>query len=318
MKIISKILSQPEITSRPPVFVDIGASGAIHNEWKSIAPYAICIAFDADDREFAFAEKKGSGYKKLFVFNSAVSDTDNTGTDFYLTESPYCSSLLQPDNEKLTPWFFADKFLVSKKVSVKNISLRSALEKAGVDYVDWFKSDSQGTDLRLFQNLGDDIINEVLIAEFEPGLIDSYKGEDKLYKVLECMQGKDFFLSSITVKGSRRISPGNANKIFPSSFLSKLAVFSLPVSPGWGEMEFLKAFNGTASRRSLMLGFAFAMLRKQHGHALHIAQTALQQFNEPLFQEMEQAARCAIRRGIFSLRFLPVIREKLSKLVSGV
>ena len=44
---------------------------------------------------------------------------------------------------------------------------------------DWFKTDSQGTDLRLFKSIGETLIPKIIVAEFEPGFINSYLGEDK-------------------------------------------------------------------------------------------------------------------------------------------
>ena len=49
---IDKILSRPEFQTEPPVLVDVGASGELHARWKPFAKYAVCIAFDADDRDF--------------------------------------------------------------------------------------------------------------------------------------------------------------------------------------------------------------------------------------------------------------------------
>ncbi len=51
---INKILSRPEITGDPPVLLDIGASGEIHKNWKFIAKHSICVAFDADKRDFEY------------------------------------------------------------------------------------------------------------------------------------------------------------------------------------------------------------------------------------------------------------------------
>jgi hypothetical protein len=62
MKIIKTILESDYFAAAPPVLVDIGASGEINTKWKPIAPYSICIAFDADDREFHIT--KQTGYTK--------------------------------------------------------------------------------------------------------------------------------------------------------------------------------------------------------------------------------------------------------------
>lgn len=115
MKIIDTILSSQHFRNKPPVLIDIGASGEINAKWKKIAPYSICIAFDADDREFAVNENTASGYKKLLVINRIVTATDSAATDFYLTASPFCSSLLPPQLEKLQPWMFKSLFEVQKK-----------------------------------------------------------------------------------------------------------------------------------------------------------------------------------------------------------
>ena len=70
--------------------------------------------------------------------------------------------------------------------------LIDVLKELKIEKVDWFKTDSQGTDLRLFIDLEEEIRNKVLIAEFEPGMMDAYKGEDKFYKILESLDSQVF------------------------------------------------------------------------------------------------------------------------------
>ena len=85
---IDRVLQRKEFQDNPPVLLDIGASGAIHRKWKAIAKYSIGIAFDADLREMNYAVKDSSGYRKLYVFNSVVTDQPATEMDFHLTKSP--------------------------------------------------------------------------------------------------------------------------------------------------------------------------------------------------------------------------------------
>ena len=61
---IDKILSRPEFQTEPPVLVDIGASGQLHGRWKAFAKYAVCIAFDADDRDFGYVESESGHFRK--------------------------------------------------------------------------------------------------------------------------------------------------------------------------------------------------------------------------------------------------------------
>ena len=130
---------------------------------------------------------ESAGYRRLHVFPAAAVPDDTAEADFHLTRSPYCSSLLRPDAAALGDWDFARLFDVERTVRVPCVSLAKALREAGVTRVDWFKTDSQGTDLRLFQSLGEAICRRVLAVEFEPGIIDAYEGEDKLSAVLAAM-----------------------------------------------------------------------------------------------------------------------------------
>ena len=120
-KVILKILDEFELKEKPPVLVDIGASEQIHPKWKKIAKYSICLAFDADERDFKFVEKEQDRFKKLLVYNSVALDQDINKSDFYLTKSPYCSSVLQPDLMSLKPFIHSDLFEIVKKVRLNSI-----------------------------------------------------------------------------------------------------------------------------------------------------------------------------------------------------
>ena len=50
-----------------------------------------------------------------------------------------------------------------------------------------------------------EIIDNIKIAEFEPGIIDAYCGEDKFYDLLKWMNGKKFFLNSLNVEPVYRL-----------------------------------------------------------------------------------------------------------------
>jgi len=207
MNIIDKVLSLQEFKEHPPVLLDIGASGKLHEIWKSIAKYSICIAFDADSREMEYTVNESSHYKKLYVYNRIlISQLKENEETFYLTKSPYCSSLLQPLNKKLANWAFADLFEVENKASLKTVDLTTVLTELKLDKVDWFKTDSQGTDLRLFKSLGEPVIKKVLVAEFEPGIIDAYQGEDKLWQLMSYMDKREFWMSDINIRGSLKIT----------------------------------------------------------------------------------------------------------------
>lgn len=293
--LFKRILQHPALMERPPVLVDIGASGAMHAKWQPIAASSICIAFDADQRELSHTKRASSGYKELHVVPAAVTAEDRGDTRFYLTQSPYCSSLLHPNNEALRPWDFAPLFEVTGETNVPTTTLPEVLLILDLDYIDWFKTDSQGTDLRLFMSLHEEIRREILIAEFEPGLIDAYEGEDKLHAVLSRMEQEPFWLSSLDIKGPRRIrSELLQNR---STQQQRLWTKGQRLSPGWGEMTYLNQLQGKPALRSYLLGWMIAVLEDQHGFALELMGNAIEQYEEPLLHELKEWTKRRLTRS---------------------
>ena len=76
-------------------------------------------------------------YRELHVFNRALSTGPECTSDFYLTKSPPCSSLLEPNLERLAAWEFADRFAVVRKRQQKiNASCRPrSTAKSGIAWI---------------------------------------------------------------------------------------------------------------------------------------------------------------------------------------
>lgn len=314
MHVIDKILSRKEFEEQPPVLLDIGASGAIHFRWKKIARYCICIAFDPDEREYGYIESENKNYKRLFVFNCVISDETQEEKPFYLTASPYCSSFLEPRNDKLAPYAFAPKFKIAKETSLPVKCLSDVLQELNIQYIDWFKTDSQGMDLRIFKSLSPEIIQRVAVAEFEPGIMDAYKGEDKLHEVLSFMEKQPFFLSHFEVKGSSRLSFENIQSLAGNKFKQKLLAASHKKTAGWGELLYLNTFESAGiTLRDFLLGIAIAFLNKEYGFALELTQKAQEIFTDNILNELRQEAERKIKRAVFELRFMKDIKKKILK-----
>ena len=60
MNLIEEILNKEELIKQPPILIDIGASGEINENWKLLAKYSICLAFDPDNRDIDYIEKEKS------------------------------------------------------------------------------------------------------------------------------------------------------------------------------------------------------------------------------------------------------------------
>lgn len=283
-----------DLLARPPVLIDVGASGKIHERWKPIAKYSVCIAFDADDRDFSIGESEKSDYLKLYKVNKIVSDTQ-TKKAFFLTQSPYCSSILEPDTKSLKPWIFSELFKIQKKINLDVTTLPAILRGLKLSYVDWFKTDSQGTDLRLFKSMGNKIIQNTIIAEFEPGIIDAYRREDKMHHILKFMDTRPFWLANLDIRGTQRIGRDTYARYVDSNPQNPVR---LRISPCWGEMLYLWDFEARAGipRRDLLLGWVFATLLGQHGYALEIALTGEKNFEEKIFTTARAASVKELKR----------------------
>lgn len=321
MTIIDELLRRPEFTDRPPILLDIGAAGQIDRKWRAIARYSVCIAFDADDREMGYVVKETGGFRRLYVYNCIVTDGVTGEAQFFLTRSPQCSSLLEPRSASLESWAFGEKFSVERKVELKTKSLPDVLEELGIERVDWFKTDSQGTDLRLFRSLGEDRIARVLAAEFEPGIIDAYQGEDKLWRLLAYMEEQPFWMTALKVKGSQRIARDVAEQ-YLGSLERRLLPALLKTSPGWGEASFLNRFAADApfDLRDHLLGWIFAIIEEQYGFALEIAVKGRLKFHDPIFSRLEQEAQGRLRRGLLKAPAFvaAALWQKLARRMAGI
>lgn len=295
-KSIAKILQHQSILEKPPVLIDVGASGALPEQWKLIAAYSICIAFDADTRDFSVSESTDKGYKKLYSLNRLVAEKPSSEVDFYLTRSPHCSSALQPDNSSIQPWAFRRLFDVEKIVKMPAVDLRSAITSCGVSYIDWYKTDSQGTDLRIFSALPKDVVSQTIVAEFEPGIIDAYVGEDKLHQLMAYMDKKPFWVSNMIVKGSQRIDQEDFDSL--NSIQRRSIGSFLKVAPGWCEISYLNNFNDeNMGLREYLLGWAFSSIKGEHGFARHLARIGASKYPDPLFEELMTASMSSLSKG---------------------
>ena len=282
--------------------VDIGASGTIHEKWQPIAKYAICIAFDADSRDFEICESEDKGWRKLYSMNRLVASEAAEEMDFYLTHSPHCSSSLAPDKEALKPLAVSPLFEVENIVKLPSVDLQSALLKAGVDYIDGYKTDSQGTDLRIFNSLPTEIIDKILIAEFEPGIIDAYQGEDKLHHLLAHMEKEPFWISKMEIKGSQRINHLDFKSL---NYFQQRGIGSfLKMAPGWCEISYLnKMEQSEMTLREYFLAWVFASLSAEHGFALFISKKGFELFGENLLLILQKESRRKLSEGYFRLGY---------------
>jgi FkbM family methyltransferase len=300
VSVVDRILRLPELQAAPPVLVDVGAAKGIHPKWRRIAKYSVCVAFEADERELASVTSESAGFKRLTTYNRIAAERASEAEPFHLTASPFCSSRLAPLHDRLSRYAFAPLFRVERTVELPAVDLAGTLDALGLERIDWLKLDSQGTDLRLFQSLGERA-DDVLVVELEPGIIDAYEGEDRLADVLLEMGGRGFWPSGLEVGGSTRIDSELARKELGERAAGYLDACHKQ-APGWAELEYFNDFPDEArfGKRELLLGCAFAFLRAHDAFALELSTRGLERFGPP-FDEVRQTAGRRVRRGFARL-----------------
>jgi hypothetical protein len=298
VRIVDEILSRPEFEDAPPVLIDIGASAQIHRKWKPIAKHSVAVAFEGHASE---VPPRSDEFRELHVYGAVVAERA-ARESFYLTTFPFCSSRLRPRLDRLRPYALAPLFEVERVAEVQTVALPAVLAELGLERVDWFKTDSQGTDLRLFESLPEAQAAGVLVAEFEPGIVDAYEGEDTLADVMRELPRKGFWMSELTVRGSQRADSGLLREKLLPLQRRHLGV-GLKPAPCWAEVEYFNELEDESlfDRRELLLACAFALIREQDGFAVEVARRGGARFDEPLFDRVEAAALQRIRRRFLKL-----------------
>lgn len=257
-----------------PVLVDIGASIKPPDIWTPIASRSVYVGFDPDLRDFRTVQD--GVFKVAYTMNSAVTDGRDSGrVPFYFTSSPYCSSTLPPDAAALEQWFFAPLFAVERVGQVNTTTLGRVAADLGLSRLDWVKTDSQGTDLRVLTALEPGLWDGLLAVDIEPGLIDAYQGEDLFVEAHACLTARGFWLSDLSlgrcVRMRRSTYAALADRL-PGLAADQVET-KLPTSPGWVNARYLRTIESSQGlgRDRLALLWVFALLDNQPGYALDLA-----------------------------------------------
>ncbi|PAX53381.1 FkbM family methyltransferase [Brunnivagina elsteri] len=273
MKTLTKLFTELNIY---PVLIDIGSSAETPEIWNSIAHHSIYIGFDPDLREI-YEPQEGLFYKSLIINKAITSNANSQQILFNLTKFPQCSSVLKPDFKSISNYLFSDYFTVEKEVQVEATNLNAVVEQFSLHKISWIKTDTQGTDLRIFNSLRDELRNQVLALDIEPGIADVYEGEDLFIDIHKHLIKQGFWLSNFNVCGTVRMKKSVLEKLkdlvpelnpeFISNFHKQ--------TPCWCEARYFRTLewlaNGNFSKSDYVMLWAFSLLDNQIGFASEVA-----------------------------------------------
>ena len=297
MNLLERIFSEPELREHPPVLVDVGAAGGVHPAWRQIARYSIGVGFEPDARERGSLAAAQRDFRQWIFCPGLVAPSlaAEKSLPFHLTRAPQCSSVLPP--QPLAEWVFADLFAVVETRRFPAVTLTEALTGQQLDRIDWLKCDTQGLDLKLYSSLPESWRLRLLVAEFEPGFIDAYAGEDQVADVLLAMRAEPFWLSGFQVMHTPRGRRDLLAKDFSPRGLKWLRRLATP-APGWANLCFHRDVARrpeTLDRRAWLLAWVFATINRHFGQALTVAREGERRFGGELFARLASASLSHLR-----------------------
>jgi len=308
---IEKILRNEVFEKKPPVLIDVGASDEINNSWRKLSRYSICLGFDTNIEN---NKNETTNYKKFYLIKSLISDK-NGQKNFYFTYDKNCSSSLKPISKNIKDYLFNKKFKIKKKTKLKYVTLNSVLKTFKIKHVDWFKSDTQGSDLRIFKSLNTSIKKKTLIAEFEPGFENIYTNEDMVSDVIKYMI-KDFFIDTFKVKGDYFFIKKTKTK-----FLNKLQnrFFHLFNKKQiiWANITFANKLKGKFSKRDILLYIVIQIIRKNYLIALKTCDQKKKLIGKEMHDYIVKNIKKKIQNRTFYLfiHLLKIINKKILKII---
>tara|TARA_B100001559_G_C16494326_1_gene619962 strand:+ start:1912 stop:2835 length:924 start_codon:yes stop_codon:yes gene_type:complete len=286
---INFILKHKIFKKNPPVLFDLGAGGDAKTDWNDFYKLSHIYKLDANDNiEKNYNENKQTIINEI-IFNK------HTKLNFNLTKSIFCSSLLSPNYKELQNWTFKSKFDLKKKIKIKTKTFSQIVSEKRIKNIDWIKFDLQGIDLKIFKSIPPSIQKKILIVEFEPGLYNFYKNEDKLSEILQYME-KDYSIEDFVFSSSLK---GNYKFFKTFNFLQKKS-FNLinKKSKFYTNISFIKKNNliNKKDLRSILLILAILVLKKRYIEALELI--SKNKRIDPILNDIEKKIFFKIKFGI--------------------
>ncbi len=290
-----------------PVLVDVGASGAAYGAWSGFAHRSVFVGFDPDQREMN--PDAGKGYAAYHIIPKIVDGPNTTGrAPFYLTEYPYCSSLLEPDHVALAPYIFADLFKVEREVELETTTLAAAMDALNLPAIDWLKIDTQGRDLSVIMGLDEKRRDRLLCIDVEPGFSPFYKDEESFCQIHAALTARGFWLAHLKCQHYPRVRATTVKAAFGIDLkATDPAVRLFGPSPTAAEARYLPSLEHLRRRnapfRDYAISWTFAVSTGLWGHALELAAAAktIPGADEPRVKILAQFMFDSIRQTVSGL-----------------
>jgi FkbM family methyltransferase len=184
--------------------IDIGASYFPHNKWKLFMKSKKINWYAIDPNE------KNINYTDDWIWESKIkklpyaADSKTGESDFYITNVDSGSSMLKPSfNENISHRSEIDYFLPFQKIKIKSTDINDIInnEITSLNTPIIIKLDTQGTEMRIIENIKKDYLKNIICFELESNLHaePAYENSPHISKVFKFFQDNEFELMDIEV-----------------------------------------------------------------------------------------------------------------------
>ena len=202
------------------IFFDVGA----HEGTDSIPlakqnPDILFYAFEPNPYMVEHLKNKSKDLSNYIIIEKAVSDYNGKSNFNICTYGPSgVSSLLEFSNTARANWngFFLS---VDEKIEVDVITLKSFIEENDIKKIDYFHCDTQGSDLKVLQGMGE-YINLIDMGRVEAAIKPEslYVNQNTYIETFEFLVRNGFEILKLEAEGSQR----ECNVIFKKFSLSSV------------------------------------------------------------------------------------------------
>lgn len=179
------------------VVIDIGARAGLHPRWDGLPVEAIGLEADEDECNRLNAAKDGVRYLPY-----AVGASDGEAAILNLTSGIGCSSLYEPNQKLLAPYWHKRYWQIERQVPIKLITLDTICARHGIR-PDALKLDIQGAELDALRG-AEKTLEGVLAVELEVAFQETYVGQPLFADIDTFLRQRGFSLTKLRRESWRR------------------------------------------------------------------------------------------------------------------
>ncbi len=194
----------------PLVVIDAGARKGFEKHWNHYEDQIKLIGFEPNEDSYKECiEKKSSSKTEYYPF---ALGRERGEKDFYITTYLSGCSLMKPDLQVAQRFGFEKNVTVKDKISVQTIDLDSFVNDYEIEYVDFIKLDTEGSELDIFKGAQKTVNNSVIGISTEVKFVKVQKDQPLFTDIDIYLRNLGFHLYDLDLNRSpRKVLANNHN-----------------------------------------------------------------------------------------------------------